>query len=137
MGLPPNYPLSRFAELIDAEFHNITGLQILGWLHAHRNARGRSGTDDVAGQQRHKLADIAYQRGNIENHLARRASLPIFAIHLQPHAEPMGIRDLIMGCEKRTQGSEGIRTFSFYPLSTALELERTFRIIVVQRVSSN
>lgn len=50
VGLPSNYLLSRFTELIDAEFHNITGFEVLRRLHAQSDAGGRSSADNVAGQ---------------------------------------------------------------------------------------
>ena len=55
-------------------------------LHAEPDARGRSSADDVAGQQRHELADVADQRRHGEDHIGGGAVLPHRAVDRQPHA---------------------------------------------------
>src|SRR2546421_8209623 len=47
---------------------------------AQSDARGRTRGNDVAGQERHELADVADERRHVEDELARRAALLRLAV---------------------------------------------------------
>src|SRR5215831_3376064 len=57
--LPGDAALLLLAQTGDAEPHLVARLEEVRRLLAHADARRRAGGDDVAGQQRHEMADIA------------------------------------------------------------------------------
>src|SRR5947209_8881803 len=62
------HPLALFAELVDAEPHNIAGLEkewrLLAHAHAGRRARGNY----IAGMKAHELADVADEERGLVDH---------------------------------------------------------------------
>jgi hypothetical protein len=67
-GLEPDHLLALLAQPFDAERHHVALLQVERRLHAQAHAGRRAGGDDVAGQQRHEVADVAHQLGDVEDH---------------------------------------------------------------------
>src|ERR1700722_4631901 len=122
--------------MIDSQFNDIASLQILRWTHAQADSSRRSGTDDVAGQQSHELADIAYESGNIKNHFTSGTTLPEDAVNLQPHSQIAGILNLVTCCQKRSQRRECICTLPLNPLPATLQLKPSLRKIIVQSIAS-
>src|SRR4051794_34850616 len=55
-------PLPLLPELLDPKSHHIAGLQKTRRFHAHADPRRGAGRDDIAGQKRHALAQIAHER---------------------------------------------------------------------------
>src|SRR5438067_12557507 len=96
-----NDPLLRFAEPLDTEFNQVSGFEVLRWLHAQTDASRSAGADYVSGKQRHKFADIRNQRGDPKNHVSGGTVLASFSVHLEPHLQIAGIFDFVLACEKR------------------------------------
>ena len=128
--------LPRLAEAVDAEFDEVAGVQKdrLG-LHPERHARGRTGADDVAGEQRHELADVADERRDAEDHVRRRAPLAELAVDRQPHAERLRIRNLVRRRQEGPDRRERVGALALHPLAAALHLKRALGIVVVEDVA--
>src|SRR5262247_2214992 len=70
LWLPGDAALLLLAQAGDAEAHLVAGLEVARRLLAHADAGRRAGGDDVAGQQRHEVADVAHQVVDREDHRA-------------------------------------------------------------------
>src|SRR5476651_1561327 len=81
--------LALLAESRDAEGDHVAGLQVMRRLHAEAHAGGRARGDDVAGEQRHELADVGDEARAAEDHGARAAALALLAVHVEPHVEQL------------------------------------------------
>src|SRR5437899_9531159 len=85
--------LSRLPQAVDSQLHNIARLKVGRRTHSQADPSGRSRADDVPGEKGHELADVADERGDIEDHIGRSALLPNLAVDLQPHAQASRVRD--------------------------------------------
>ena len=63
--------------------------------------------------------------------------MPYDAVHLQPHSQMPGVRNLITCRQEWTQRRKRIRTLSLNPLPATLQLKHTLGIIVVKSVASH
>src|SRR4051812_45808478 len=54
-------PLPLLPKLLDTKSHHIAGLQKTRRFHAHADPRRSAGRNDIAGQKRHALAQIAHE----------------------------------------------------------------------------
>src|SRR5216117_1461207 len=124
--------LASRAEPVDAELHLVPRDEVARRALAECYAGGGAGGDDVAGQERHELADITDERRHVEDELAGRAALLHFAVHLEPHREVVHVRNLVRRGEKRSQRREAVAALALHPLATALQLERPLGVIVVE-----
>src|ERR1700689_3184901 len=113
--LPRNDFLPCPAKIVDPQFNDIARLQILLRPHTQTNSSWGSGADDIAGQQRHELANVTDEGGNTKNHFAGGASLPEGSVNLQPHSQMPRIRNLITGRQEWSQWGERIGTLSLHP----------------------
>src|SRR5256885_406455 len=143
-ALPASRPLDigtqalpRGAKPVDAELDFVAGREVARRAVPQPDARRGARGDDVAGQERHELTDVADEGRHVEDQLARRAALLGLAVHLEPELEIVYVTDLV-GCgEKRPERREGIAALALHPLAAALELEGALRVIVVQHVSGD
>src|SRR3569833_2248445 len=129
--------LRLLAETVDAERDAVAALQETRRLHPHADARRRAGGDDVARHQRHEAAGVADQFRNREDHGFRVAALQAFAVHFQPHVEPLWVRHLVAGDQPRADRAEGIATLALVPLRTALQLVFALRYVVDHAIASH
>src|SRR5476651_1980443 len=86
--------LALLAESRDAEGDHVAGLRVMRRLHAEAHTGRRAGGDDVAGEQRHDLADVGDEVRAAEAHGARAAALALLAVHVEPPVEHLRIGDL-------------------------------------------
>src|SRR2546423_13302054 len=126
--------LPRGAEPVDAELDFVAGREVARRAVPQPDARRGARGDDVAGQERHKLTDVADEGRHVEDQLARRAALLGLAVHFEPELEIVHVADLVGRGEKRPERREGIAALALHPLAAALELEGALRVIVVQHV---
>src|SRR3989440_9384795 len=140
-ALPASRPLDigtqalpRGAEPVDAELDLVAGREVARRAVAQPDARRGARGDDVAGQERHKLTDVADQGRHVEDQLARRAALLGLAVHFEPKWEIVYVADLVGRGEKRPERREGIAALALHPLAPTLELEGALRVVVVQHV---
>src|SRR2546423_2095764 len=126
--------LPRGAEPVDAELDFVAGREVARRAVPQPDARRGARGDDVAGQERHKLTDVADEGRHVEDQLARRAALLGLAVHLEPELEIVYVADLVGRGEKRPERREGIAALALHPLAPTLELEGALRVIVVQHV---
>src|SRR2546429_2321562 len=127
--------LARGAEAVDAELDLVPVDQKAGRFLRQSDAGGRAGGDDVTGQQRHELADVADERGHVEDEVFRRAGLLGLPVHFQPHGGVVDVGDLLGRCEEWAQRRKRVAAFPFYPLAAALELKGPLRVVVMQHVA--
>src|SRR5205814_10368874 len=127
---PPRSTLFPYTTL----FRSVAGREVARRAVPQPDARRGARGDDVAGQERHKLTDVADEGRHVENQLARRAALLGLAVHLEPELEIVHVADLVGRGEKRPERREGIAALALHPLAAALELERPLRVVVVQHV---
>src|SRR5215470_15473599 len=96
-SLPPRLPfhagLPLLAEALDAERH------------------------DIAGLERHEAADIADDMRDAEDHGLRAAGLHALAVDVEPHVEGLRVRDLVPRHQPRTERREGVAALAFVPLA--------------------
>src|SRR5438034_3808564 len=85
---------------------------------------GSAGGDDVAGQERHELADVADERGHVEDEVLGRAGLLGLPVHLEPQAQVVDVGNLVGRREKGAEGRECVAALTLDPLPPTLELER-------------
>lgn len=74
----------------------------------------RSGKDDVPGQQRHDLGEVAHQEGNGEDEIAGIGLLHGPAVHPAFDGQVGGI-DLV--ADERAEGAEGVKALGNGPLA--------------------
>src|SRR5438034_309559 len=79
--------LPRGPESLDAQLHDVAGGEEARRLLPEPHAGRRPGGDDVAGKESHELADVADERGHVEDQLLGRAGLLCLAIDLEPHGK--------------------------------------------------
>src|SRR6266571_8549542 len=65
-------PLPRGAEPVDTELHDVPVGEVARWALAEAHTGGRARGNDVAGEERHELADVADERRHVEDQLAGR-----------------------------------------------------------------
>src|SRR6516225_8985417 len=119
--------LGLLTELLDAEMHDVAGLQEKLWLHAETDARRRAGGDHVARLEHHELADIGDEMLDAEDHRLGRAGLAALAAHIEEHREVLGVRHLVGGDEPGPDRPEGRRALALGPLAGALSLPSALR----------
>src|SRR5207253_9642131 len=78
------HALPRGAEPVDAELDLVSGREVARRALTQSHASGCARGDDVAGQERHELTDVADECRHVEHELACRAALFGFAVHLVP-----------------------------------------------------
>ena len=114
------------AQTFNAHNHLIASLEINRRLHAHADARRRSGRDHISRIKLHELRNIGDNMRRAEHHRLCVAVLHAFAIEIEIHVQILHILNLI-GChEPWADRAEGWRTFALHPLATALRLKRAF-----------
>src|SRR2546422_8655007 len=69
------------ADALDLAAHAVAGLQEPRRLPEKGHAGGRSGDDDVAGKQRHRLAAVGHQLFDAEVEVGSVTVLPHLAVH--------------------------------------------------------
>src|SRR5205814_5370475 len=67
--------LARGAQPVDAQLDHVPVDQKARRLLPHADAGGSTRGDDVAGQERHELADVTDERGHVEDEILGRAGL--------------------------------------------------------------
>src|SRR3954471_9895710 len=75
------------AETLDAELHEIAGLQEGRRALAHPDPGRGSGVDEVAGLEHYELAEVVHDERRPEEHRRRRAVLPPHAVDVEPHPQ--------------------------------------------------
>src|SRR5947207_2629223 len=120
--------LARRAEAVDAELHLVSLDQKARRLLPEADAGGRAGGDDVAGQERHELADVTDERGHVEDEILGRAGLFGLPIHLEPQTQVVDVGNLVGRREKGAEGREGVAALTLDPLPPTLELEGPLRV---------
>src|SRR5690606_40078858 len=73
-----------------------------------------------------RSSDLAHEMGNAEDHGPGRALLEAAAVHLEPHAEVLGVRHLVAGHQPGADGTEGVAALALVPGAGALGLEFAF-----------
>ena len=126
-----------FAEAFDAEADGLAGAEEGGRLHAHADAGGRAGGDDVAGVEREELAEVADELLHAEDHRGGGAVLAALAVDFEPELEVLRVGDFVFGDEPGAEGAEGVAAFAFGPLAAAVFLERAFGDVVGDAVAGD
>src|SRR5205809_2528280 len=129
--------LASRAEPVDAELHLVPRDEVARRALAESYAGGGSGGDDVAGQERHELADVTDERRHVEDELAGRAALLGRAVHLEPQAQVVHVADLVRRSEEGPERGEAVAALALHPLAAVLELEGPFGVIVVEHVAGD
>src|SRR6185312_10988356 len=130
--------LPGLAKLVHAQGHDVAGPQENGGrLLAGPDSGRRTGGDDVAGIERHEAAAVRDQGAHGKNHPAGVAGLHALAVHIEPHAQLLGIADLIGRHEPVADRSEGVTALALVPGAAAAELEFTLAHIVHQHVAGD
>ena len=125
------------AKTVDAELDGVTGFEVLWWLESEADSGWGAGGNDIAGQERHELADVADDKGNVEDEVAGVAVLKFAAVDCEPEAKFTGVGHLIGGDEPRAEGGEGVGALALDPLATAFELPGAFAVVLVEHVASD
>lgn len=118
--------LSVEAKEIGAPADLVAGEEVLGMLHAHGDAGGGAGGDDVSGLQGHELRDIGDEVGYGHDEIACVAVLSGYAIDGEVQGEVVDVRGFVLGDEAGTQGSEAVVAFALRPLTAVMELPVAF-----------
>src|SRR5262245_32634915 len=121
--LVPDYFLLLLAQAVDAEAHDIAGLEIPGRLHSHADTGRRAGGDDVARHQREELREIGDEVEHPEHHGRRRTVLHPLAVDLEPEMEVLRVLHLIRGREPGAQRAERVVGLALGPLARTFGLE--------------
>src|SRR5258708_1321647 len=129
--------LALLAEPLDAERDDVPDLEELRGLHAEAHAGWGAGGDDVAGKERHELADVGNEVRAVEDHRARVAALALLAVHVEPHVERLRVGDLVGGDQPRPDGTEGVASLALVPLAAAPELEVALRDVVHDAITGD
>src|ERR1044072_9057944 len=98
--------LLLLAEALDAERDDVAGLQPHRRLHAERDARRRSGGDDVAPLHHEELRAVPDDVRDAEDHGLVMAGLPLLPVDAEPHVELLHVLDLVLGDEPRPERPE-------------------------------
>src|SRR5215475_4300830 len=122
LWLPGDAALLLLAQASDAEPHLVAGLEVARRLLAHADPGRRAGGDDVAGQQRHEMADVAHQVVDREDHRAGIAVLHALAVDVEPHVEGLRILDLVARHQPWPERGEAVAALALVPGAAALEL---------------
>src|SRR2546426_158131 len=131
------HALASGAEPVDAELHLVSLDEVARRALAESHAGGGAGGDDVAGQERHELADITDERRHVEDELAGRAALLGRAVHPEPQAQVVNVADLVRRSEEGPERGEAVAALALHPLAATLELEGPFGVIVVEHVAGD
>src|SRR4051794_3410863 len=123
-------PLPLLPELLDPKSHHIAGLQKTRRFHSHADPRRGAGRDDIAGQKRHALAQIAHELRAIEDHRACAAALHALAVHIEPHVKVVHVAHFIFGHEVWAHRTKGIEALALIPLPAALKLIVPLRYVI-------
>src|SRR5207253_8656543 len=121
------HALPRGAEPVDAELDLVAGREVARRAVPQPDARRGARGEDVAGQERHELTDVADEGRHVEDQLAGGAALLGLTVHLEPELEIVHVAKLGGRGEKRAQGCERVAALALLPLAAALELERPLR----------
>src|SRR5258708_2940017 len=89
------------AETVDLQPHDVARPQVRVVGQAERHPGGSAGVDDVAGFEHHVLAQVPDEVSDLEDHVARRAVLPLAAVDLKPQPESLPARHLVGRDEPR------------------------------------
>src|SRR3954447_17846148 len=122
--------LTLKTQVVDAECHHVTGLEVDRRLLAHADARWRPGVDQVAGLENHELAEVVDQEERVEQHRAGAAVLSLAAVDRQPQVQRGDRRQLVRRCEPGPARVERLRRLAFHPLAAALDLELALADVV-------
>ena len=125
------------AKTVDAELDHVAGFQIQRGFLTEADSGWGAGGDDVAGEEGHELAEVADDKGNVEDEVAGVAVLKFAAVDGEPEAKFTGVGHLIGGDEPRAEGGEGVGALALDPLATAFELPGAFAVVVVEHVASD
>jgi hypothetical protein len=91
------------AEPVDAEFHDVAGLQPDRRAVAHPDAGRGAGVDEVAGFEDHELAQVVDDHVRVEDHRPGVAGLPADPVDIEPHVEIAHVGDLVRGGQPRAR----------------------------------
>jgi hypothetical protein len=86
------------------------------------DAGRRAGSDDVAGHERHELAHVAHDLGDVEDHGLGVAGLHALAVEVQPHRELLRVGHLVARHQPGAEGAEGVAALALVPGAAALDL---------------
>src|SRR5437764_6149050 len=135
------HALPRGAEPVDAELDLVAGREVARRAVPQPDARRGARGDDVAGQERHKLTDVADEGRHVEDQLARRAALLGLAVHLEPELEIVHVADLVGRGEKRPERREGIAALALRSEEHTSELQSPMylvcRLLLEKKTSRN
>src|SRR5215813_5580489 len=95
--------LALLAEPVDAERDDVADIEEGRRLHAEADAGRRARRDDVAGQQREELRYVGNALRHREDHGRGASGLAALAVDVEPHAELLHVRNLILGDEPRAE----------------------------------
>src|SRR5260221_1070826 len=110
--------LALLAQAADAERHDVARLEEHRIrLDAHADPGRRAGGNDVAGQQRHVVADVRHDLRAAEDHGARVARLHALAVDVEPHLQALRVGDLVGGDEPGPDRPGGVEALAFVPLA--------------------
>lgn len=136
-SLPGDHLLLLLAQSLDAERHDIAGLQELRRLHAEAHARRRACGDDITGFEHHELRDIGDDGFHIEDHGLGGARLHTHAVDVEPHVELLHVLDLVGGDKPGTERAEGFATLALHPLAAALDLILALGDVIAEAEAGN
>src|SRR5439155_13466795 len=88
-----------YADALDLAAHAVARLEEPGRPHEIRHPGRRAGGDDVAGEQRHRLAAVGHQLFNPEVEVGSVAVLPHLAVHLGAHPERLAPLEFVQSDE--------------------------------------
>ena len=91
------------SQSVDAEFNGVTGFEVLRRLESETDSGRGAGGNDIAGQERHELADIADEEGDFENEVGGGAVLFGLAVGLEPEAQGVWVGNFVCCGQSRTQ----------------------------------
>ena len=84
--------------MVDSKLDQVAGLEVGLRVHSHADPGRRARGNDVPGEKGHEPADVAEKKRYLEVKVGGVARLNGLSIHLQPHAEVVGVGYFVRGC---------------------------------------
>ena len=129
--------LLLFAEAFDAEADGLACAEEGWWFHAHADAGGCAGGDDVAGVEREELAEVADERADAEDHRGGGAVLVALAVDFEPEFQVLRVGNFVARYQPGADWAERVATLSFGPLAAAVLLEGALGDVVGDAVAGD
>ncbi len=107
---------------LDRHFHGVAGLEPDRRRAGHADTAGRAGENDRAGEERRAAAEIADERGDVEDHVAGAGVLHRLAVEFGDDAECVGVGNVFRGDNERTEWTKGVERFAAEELAAGAGL---------------